>query len=34
LRVLVVHTAYQQRGGEDAVFESEVTLLRQHGHEL
>ena len=32
LRVLVVHNAYQQRGGEDAVVESEVELLRAHGH--
>lgn len=30
--VLVVHNAYQQRGGEDAVVEAEVSLLRQHGH--
>lgn len=32
LRVLVAHNRYQQRGGEDAVVESEVALLRQHGH--
>lgn len=32
LRVLVVHNAYQQRGGEDAVVEAEVSLLRAHGH--
>lgn len=31
-RVLVVHNAYQQRGGEDAVVEAEVALLRAHGH--
>ena len=30
--VLVVHNTYQQRGGEDAVVEAEVNLLRQHGH--
>lgn len=30
--VLMVHNRYQQRGGEDAVFEAEVELLRQHGH--
>ena len=30
--VLVVHNTYQQRGGEDAVVEAEVSLLRQHGH--
>ena len=32
LRVLVVHNAYQQRGGEDVVVEAEVSLLRTHGH--
>lgn len=31
-RVLVVHNAYQHRGGEDAVVESEIELLRSHGH--
>jgi glycosyltransferase involved in cell wall biosynthesis len=30
----MVHNAYQQRGGEDSVVESEVALLRQHGHEV
>ncbi len=34
LRVLVVHNAYQQRGGEDSVVEAELHLLRQHGHEV
>lgn len=33
-RVLVVHNAYQERGGEDSVVESEVALLREHGHEV
>lgn len=32
LRVLVVHNAYQQRGGEDAVVADEVALLRANGH--
>ena len=32
VRVLVAHNAYQHRGGEDAVVESEVRLLRSHGH--
>lgn len=32
LRVLVVHNAYQHRGGEDSVVESEVDLLRSRGH--
>lgn len=31
-RVLVVHNAYQHRGGEDMVVESEIALLRAHGH--
>lgn len=34
LRVLIVHNAYQLRGGEDSVVEAEVALLRQHGHEV
>lgn len=32
LRVLVVHNAYQHRGGEDSVVEAETALLRTHGH--
>jgi len=32
LRVLIVHAAYQQRGGEDIVVDSEMELLRKHGH--
>ncbi|MGH8640270.1 MAG: glycosyltransferase family 4 protein [Burkholderiales bacterium] len=31
-RVLVVHNRYQQPGGEDAVVDAEVELLRRHGH--
>lgn len=31
-RVLIVHNAYQQYGGEDAVVEAETELLRRHGH--
>jgi glycosyltransferase involved in cell wall biosynthesis len=34
MKVLVIHNAYQQRGGEDSVVESEIALLRQHGHEV
>lgn len=34
LKVAVVHNAYQQRGGEDAVVEAEVDLLRGRGHEV
>lgn len=30
--VLVVHNAYQHRGGEDTVVESEIALLRAYGH--
>lgn len=33
-RVLVVHNGYRQRGGEDAVVEAEVALLRSHGHSV
>jgi glycosyltransferase involved in cell wall biosynthesis len=33
-RVLIVHNAYQQRGGEDAVVEAEFELLRHAGHEV
>ncbi|HVL58036.1 MAG TPA: glycosyltransferase family 4 protein [Burkholderiaceae bacterium] len=33
-RVLVVHNAYQQRGGEDSVVEAEVALLRARGHDV
>ena len=32
LRIIVAHNRYQQRGGEDAVVEAEVALLRAHGH--
>ncbi len=34
LKVLQVHNYYSQPGGEDTVFESEVALLRDHGHEV
>ncbi|WP_290764616.1 glycosyltransferase family 4 protein [Aquabacterium sp.] len=30
-RVLIVHNRYQQRGGEDAVVESESAMLAEHG---
>ena len=32
IRVLIVHNAYQQRGGEDSVVDAEIELLRSHGH--
>lgn len=34
MRILLAHNAYQQRGGEDGVVESEIALLRAHGHEV
>src|SRR5215212_4995963 len=34
MRILIAHNRYTQRGGEDTVFESEVALLREHGHEI
>jgi len=34
LNVLVVHNAYQQKGGEDTVVEAELVLLRSHGHQV
>lgn len=34
LRILSVHNAYQQRGGEDSVVDDEVQLLRENGHEV
>jgi len=30
----VLHTYYQQKGGEDIVFESEKALLEQRGHDI
>jgi glycosyltransferase involved in cell wall biosynthesis len=34
VRVLLLHTRYRQRGGEDAVFDGEVSLLRARGHDV
>jgi len=34
MKVLVAHTAYRERGGEDAVVEAEAALLRGAGHEV
>lgn len=31
MRVLAVHNRYQQRGGEDVIFEAETALLEAHG---
>lgn len=33
-RVLMVHNFYQIGGGEHTVFENEVRLLKEHGHEV
>jgi glycosyltransferase involved in cell wall biosynthesis len=33
-RVLVVHNRYRWRGGEDVVADAELSLLREHGHEV
>ena len=34
MRVLMVHNAYQQRGGEDFAVEREIELLRERGHQV
>jgi len=34
LRFLLCHNYYQQRGGEDQVFEDEAWLLEHHGHDV
>jgi glycosyltransferase involved in cell wall biosynthesis len=34
MRVLSVHNRYQQRGGEDVIFEAEAELLAAHGVEV
>jgi len=34
LTILVVHNAYQQRGGEDAVVAAETRILEEHGHHI
>jgi len=34
VRVVVAHNYYQQAGGEDEVFASEVAMLRAHGHDV
>ena len=33
-KLLLVHNYYQQRGGEDVVFEAEARLLEEHGHQV
>ena len=34
MRVLLIHSAYQQFGGEDSVVRAETDLLRKHGDEV
>ena len=34
MKILLVHNRYQQRGGEDAVFDDELRLLSEHRHEM
>lgn len=34
MRILVAHNHYRQPGGEDAVVQAEIALLRSHGHEV
>jgi len=34
MKILQVHNFYQQPGGEDQVYEAEVGLLREHGHQV
>ena len=32
MRILLIHNKYQQAGGEDSVFFTEIELLKQRGH--
>jgi len=34
VKILVVHNSYTERGGEDEVVDSEIKLLKNHGHEV
>jgi len=34
MKIVLVHNSYQQRGGEDAVFEQERTMLERAGHRV
>ena len=34
MKILFAHNAYQNFGGEDAVVNAEIALLRSHGHEV
>ena len=32
MKILIIHNKYQQKGGEDFVFENEFNLLQKYGH--
>lgn len=34
MKIVLCHNYYRQRGGEDQVFEDEVNLLRENGHQV
>lgn len=34
MKIISVHNYYQNRGGEDQLFEDEAKLLEEHGHEI
>ena len=34
MKILLAHNRYQQRGGEDTVYEQERDLLKAHGNEV
>jgi glycosyltransferase involved in cell wall biosynthesis len=34
MRFLLIHNAYQRRGGEDVLFETERNMILAHGHEV
>lgn len=34
MRILICHQYYNERGGEDSVFEDEVRYLKENGHDL
>jgi glycosyltransferase involved in cell wall biosynthesis len=34
VKILILHNFYQQKGGEDEIFDTEASLLASHGHEV
>jgi glycosyltransferase involved in cell wall biosynthesis len=34
MKILIIYNRYQQHGGEDTVFETESSMLRNHGHDV